>query len=321
MHTFNRVYDKVFVINMEKDVKRMSQIGTLFKKDNISFERTEAVNGKTLSQDDKNAFVSKVCHSICTDSMIGCALSHYNIWKRVVKEGLKSVLVFEDDVYFMDNYEEIFNKAITELPEDWDIFYLGCIGMCDKNKDYKNPFMYTMELFKNKETNKLKSENIFIPEFPLATHAYAISLEGCKKLLKKIEKVSYHIDFLMARQHKHMNVFACHPNIAYQLSDDSSISASGFPNLINRWLSKYKDEKNFKYDYFMTVPLIKYINNWTIVFFILGILSAQYKYVLYGTLLLLLIECDVSNTYYCMSIYVFLIPFFYLSQRKYIYNN
>jgi len=37
-----------------------------------------------------------------------------------------NTMVFEDDVLFVDNvdYEEI-DKAIDELPEDWDIIYLG----------------------------------------------------------------------------------------------------------------------------------------------------------------------------------------------------
>lgn len=317
MHIFNTSFDKVYVINMAKDVKRMTKMKQLMDKERCNFERIEAVNGKEVSKEDREKYVSRACGVLCTDSIIGCALSHYFIWKRVLEEGLDSVLVLEDDVFFVDDYKTIFANAMRQLPDDWDVFYLGCHGLCNKDKSYKNPFISVFHLVKNSQVDKFVSKNVFIPEFPLATHAYAISASGCKKLLEAMSKVAYHVDVMMAFQHKLLNVYACNPNIAYQLSEDSSISNKGFPKMFNTMLAKYKDEKNFTYDYFFCLPIMKYVNFWTLLFTIAGILGYYNKYIAFSVLALLMVELDVSNPYYVAAVFGFITSYVLM----YVYRN
>ena len=55
---------------------------------------------------------------------IGCGLAHLN-GLRLAKELNQNVLMFEDDVVFVDDYIKIIHNAVNELPENWDMFYLG----------------------------------------------------------------------------------------------------------------------------------------------------------------------------------------------------
>jgi GR25 family glycosyltransferase involved in LPS biosynthesis len=57
---------------------------------------------------------------------IGCALSHRRILEEAHEQGLKSVLVFEDDALFLDRIGEVLAGAIDELKRlDWQLCYLG----------------------------------------------------------------------------------------------------------------------------------------------------------------------------------------------------
>ena len=53
-------------------------------------------------------------------------ISHINIIKRAKQEGLKSVLVLEDDVNFINI--NIIDKSVEQLMhKEWSLFYLGSI--------------------------------------------------------------------------------------------------------------------------------------------------------------------------------------------------
>jgi GR25 family glycosyltransferase involved in LPS biosynthesis len=291
---------------MAKDIKRMNAMALLLDGEGIEYERRAAIDGK--QRDNYRADISDKCKVICTDGMVGCGLSHLYLWRHVVENKLERVLVFEDDVQLVNGYKDIFKRAIKQLPIDWDILYFGCHGLCDKKREYGNPFMRVFHIFKKGSTD-LDKENIFVPEYPLATHAYGVSYEGCKKLIRYIEKVGYHIDVCIARNQARLKIYACYPNIAYQNGDDSTMADKSFPVTLNRVLSQVRDDKNFGYDYFLTAPVSRGINLWTIIFLVLGMIGKMNVYVRNGVLLLFLIELKLNNVYYLMSVVMFTIGY------------
>jgi hypothetical protein len=57
---------------------------------------------------------------------VGCALSHRSIVREAERQGLKNVLVFEDDVILTRDALEHLQVALRELDgRDWDLLYLG----------------------------------------------------------------------------------------------------------------------------------------------------------------------------------------------------
>lgn len=306
MSIINKYFSNVYVINMDKDTERMKTVSNTLNTNNITFERFSAVNGAQLDQSERDKYLTKFCDLMVPNSVIGCAISHYKLWQKVVDENLDNVLIFEDDIFFIDNYEDVLKPALDQLPTNWDIFYLGCTGLCDKDKQYKNPFNLLFYLFKNTK-QEFHSDNLFVPEYGLSAHAYALSNKGCRKLLSIIKRINHHIDTMIAMNANKLEIYACHPNIAYQRSDDSNIADNGFPTICNNVLSKYKDEKNFKYSYYFTVPVVKYVNMWTIIFLLLGIVSYYNKYVLYCILFMFFLDADlISNGYYLVSLFAFI---------------
>jgi len=57
---------------------------------------------------------------------IGCALSHRQIVEKARRHGYENVLVFEDDVVFLQQAREYLKKALEELQDrPWKLLYLG----------------------------------------------------------------------------------------------------------------------------------------------------------------------------------------------------
>lgn len=55
----------------------------------------------------------------------GCLLSHINAIKFAKSNNLDCILILEDDVRFVMNFEAHLKKAFSELPENWDMLWLG----------------------------------------------------------------------------------------------------------------------------------------------------------------------------------------------------
>ena len=89
--------------------------------------RTEAVDAKELDSDDDNISIYARYHiqtKVDTDYMhmgslggVGCAMSHANIWKKVVKTNTPSIVV-EDDMFVTEENAKIIQQAYAEIPKD-----------------------------------------------------------------------------------------------------------------------------------------------------------------------------------------------------------
>jgi len=316
--------DNVYLINMDKDTERLEKVTKECKKFNINFERFCGINPLKLSKKELNKYVSKTCQNICPNGIIGCGVSHMKIYEDAIKNNYKNILVLEDDVYFSDELYEELNKAMLELPKDYDILYLGCFGICDKEQVYNMDLnllfhLYTNFLSKFKSTvsfgdsrvclNKTdctyknecekklnnKYKYIHIPEFPLSTHGMMISNKGCKKLLNLIEKLNYHIDTTIALKSNQLNIYITRKRLIYQSWDDSKNSS-----MSSNYLLKNNNNNNNipPYSYFLNIYVIKIFNInislLDIIFFLLGIFSYINKYLFIFILVFLIINQNTS---------------------------
>jgi glycosyl transferase family 25 len=310
--------DNIYLINMDKDTEKLNNVTKECKKFNINFERLSGVNPLKLSEEELDKYVTKICQNICPNGLIGCAISHMKIYEDALKNNYKNILVLEDDVYFTDDLYEVLDKAMSELPEDYDILYLGCVGLCDKKQVYNmDLYLIFHLLFKLLCKSKKQITNnkyIHVPKFPLSTHAMIISNKGCKKLLNVIGKISNHIDFTIASKSNELKIYAIEKKIAYQkweYSENSDISCN---NLLNYYFKDIKDNNNVPYTYLFNLYLIK-INNTNIkyldvVFFLLGIFSYINKYLFIFFLVLLIINKKSSIlTFYLIGYLIIFIIF------------
>lgn len=93
----------VFLINLEDDKERLIRADRQLRAQGIAYERIEAVNGRELDATAKQKSVNGfgwwcAIGRPVRDGEIGCALSHYLVYEKMIRENLPFCCVFEDDL-------------------------------------------------------------------------------------------------------------------------------------------------------------------------------------------------------------------------------
>lgn len=87
---------KIYVINMKRSVYRKKAIEEMLQRLGLEYEITEAVDGRLLSEEEFLQHTSQPDEF--TRSQTGCALSHINVYRKIIEQGEEYGLVLEDDV-------------------------------------------------------------------------------------------------------------------------------------------------------------------------------------------------------------------------------
>ena len=296
----NNYVDNVYLINMNKDNDRLEKVTKECDKVGIKFERFSGIKVSDLSQNILDKYIPTETQKYGTDEMIGCGLSHLLIWQDAVKNNYKNILVLEDDVYFTDDFNEYLKNVMEEVPDDYDILYLGYFDSM-----YNPPPICGFNY-------------IYKPIFPLALHAYIISNKGLKKLLNLITKIDNHIDQIIAKNKGNLNIYVSQKKIVNQLlldSNNSNLKTNKFPKIINYYLDNVYDCNDSPQSYEYNFQKYKYkdykITIATYFIFNLGILSNIHNSIL--LLCLLYFVCDYDR----FNLIVFLLGYFIGNILKY----
>jgi glycosyl transferase, family 25 len=177
------ILNNIWVINMDKSKDRLDQITRNLNSLGLKFNRFSAVNGKELKENEIDKISTNLCTTLlCNPGIIGCAQSHKEIWKKLIKDNKTDYyLILEDDASLSKKSVEIIKKLEPKIAEhsiDFISLYCnntGCVF-------FKTEFQIDDYHFGN-------------PIFPLCMPGYIITKKGAQKLLNDLEKTNYHIDF------------------------------------------------------------------------------------------------------------------------------
>lgn len=139
-----------------------------------------------------------------TPGQVGCFMSHRLAWKYVIEHNLSSVLVLEDDATtdFSESKIATLTRVITKLREatgQWSVLYLG-----------RNNRMIT--------DRKRFNADIVSPGRSWGLFAYAVSLDGARKLYKQSRVMSEAVDIFVSTTPL-SGRFAITPNV-FDVHDD-----------------------------------------------------------------------------------------------------
>lgn len=117
---------KTYIINLSKDIERRINIfKELDKLTCLDPELIEAVNGKELGQEKlSKLFDFKKSKKYLTIDMalgeVGCTLSHYECYKKLLASDQNYALIVEDDLGFIGNgpYDDQLKKAIRYVEQE-----------------------------------------------------------------------------------------------------------------------------------------------------------------------------------------------------------
>ena len=189
-----KLHTKCWVINLQKNLKRMDRFKFFNNQPDISELNWDRFNGivgkdldakryltpiayKTLLECERQKYRTK--HYQLTRGAIGCYLSHTAVYKKLLEDPKYNYyIIFEDDAAILPNVLARIEMAITYAPADWDMIVFAPI----------------MEVVSERTILFKKYETFW------GLCAYAINKKGAKRFLEEFEKrpISMQIDSKMS---------------------------------------------------------------------------------------------------------------------------
>ena len=197
---------KVYYINLDKRPDRREQAESYLKDlKTVSWERYSAICpdfDRDIAREDgiyhhlKSRFSPHVQWALNdknpkrTAGMVGCYLSHYNLYKKLYDEGHDYAIVIEDDYIVTDEHIQYVRGMISEnkFPEDWDIIRDGWY------LNDRGPHKFDLPMYASREAEPGKpTHNTYG-----GTHYILLNCKKVPKILKRLEEdYLYDIDGML----------------------------------------------------------------------------------------------------------------------------
>ena len=173
--------DKIFICHWDKLTDRKEELIKVLSEENIfDYEFVCDYDKDTWSEEEIKYDFPKIFEVVegygrkLKSSEISLSLKHVKIIREVA-EKYEYALVLEDDVILCDNFVEEFLESHNQLPDDWDIAWVGtCCGL---------------------HAPTSKGKRVYRVNGSRCTHAYAISNIGAKKVLSELKYCNTGADF------------------------------------------------------------------------------------------------------------------------------
>jgi len=178
----NQFYDSHYikVVNLERRKDRKEKMADILK--DISYELVKAVDGSTLTitPEIMNLFIGNDFEN--RKGVIGCALSHYYLWKQLVSDSVEYYVVLEDDITITPDFKTKVDKIQCN-----ELCFLG-YHMYSKDRDasYDAKDGCAVQPFQG---------DLFVG----GTFGYYITKRGAQRLLDyvAIHGIKHGIDYVM----------------------------------------------------------------------------------------------------------------------------
>lgn len=202
-------FRRVLVINLDRRPERWDFVRRqLVERAGLPascIERVSAVEGRAVNMDRLRACgllsrlgwrrlqepVSRQIWGLdLNPGAVGCALSHIRLWSRIVSEGTAtastltklSYLVVEDDSLFPQGFLTACLARLAHVPADWQLLYLSGLDTA------------------NECPGLVVAPGVSrVPQFHRTTNAYAVTVEGARRLLHTCVPLTFQLDTMMTR--------------------------------------------------------------------------------------------------------------------------
>ena len=114
---------KFYVINLDRSPKRLRCISSHLRSLGIEFTGIAAVDGRQISNETARSYPVRYFRPL-TKGELGCALSHYRCWERIIEDGVDYGVILEDDAMLDKSFLEFIKLLKQNKEPDWDILKL-----------------------------------------------------------------------------------------------------------------------------------------------------------------------------------------------------
>ena len=202
MYNFNI---KTICINLKRREDRLQNFIKNCLIENVKI--FNAIDGKTINDDiNNNHFLNKFKN--LNPGQIGCFLSHYYLWKKILDDNLDKLLILEDDCIFQGNFKERFIKLLSQIDiannnnQTINLLYVG--GRHWNNyKSRTNRVIKINELIYKYDQYQIQNwipgagnktdcsgETIICNDLDRTTSAYILTYKGAEILINKFNSLN-----------------------------------------------------------------------------------------------------------------------------------
>ena len=210
---------KIFVIHYKKLINRKIFIISQFEKYNISdYEFID------IDRDELYNYNISMFQQNYDNSQIAILLSHFYAYKQI-NDKYDNGLILEDDAVLSDNFTDILNKYIIQLPKDYDMLFIGngCNLHIENHKLISNQNIYEKCLYPTSWGGDGASRCV---------DSYIISKKCANKLCEYInnleDKIKLPIDWWLnvAARDNNFKVYWAEPTIVTQGTQNGLFTTS-----------------------------------------------------------------------------------------------
>lgn len=191
-------FDKIFCINLARRPDRRAQAEAEFAKYGIPVEFVEGIDGLDLPLQN---MISKDGLKVSRGDL-GCTLSHLKIVRMAKQQNLKNYFVFEDDVEFAPDINNLFDTYFAQVPVNYDLLYLGGNHMGGFD---------------------MLTANIAKIHLTYTTHAIGVQAKAYDAMIEVLGRQNDKVDICIAELHAKLNCYVTRPHLAFQRASFSDI--------------------------------------------------------------------------------------------------
>lgn len=201
----------VYVISLARVVKRRAEITARLNTTAVQSELVDAIDGLEL---DLSTLQHRIVNKRMSRGEIGCFLSHYNLWQRMVDSQTPYAVILEDDATWDDD----FFTVAAQLPAvswQWDV-----INLC-----YEHRIRVDTTLCK--VGNRCLVRNVRPTNRAIG---YAVSLSGAAKMLKHCYRMRQGVDLQRRKYWQYgLTFYAVDPPLGRQSGLPSTTGTESLP--------------------------------------------------------------------------------------------
>ena len=212
------------VINLQRANERREQIARQFENVNLEFEFFTGIDGHELSEidfiknvDDQAGLINLEHPNL--PGMLGCWLSHRQVWRNALEKGWAFLAVFEDDV----TLSPIICKAMDIIETNSENMYSFDVIFLDDRRPHR-PFVPLHVICSDFSIGLVRHSN-------LGTSGYIITRRAMRHLLDRYSRMPVAIDQLMHADWRNtLQIFTIRPQVVFhgeRFVDHGSYIASG----------------------------------------------------------------------------------------------
>lgn len=193
--SLNNYFDHIYCINLSRRQDRKQRCKNIFKKHQIDAEFFDAIDGSTIeTKQFKYDAHAKPYFSV---GMIGCTHSFIKVFEDAKQKKYQTILVLEDDVEFVENFNKLFKEYFEQIPNNWTM-------------------LYTSGNHRGEQYIQQTTENIYRIKNTLTAHFLGLKYEILDELIKETSKFTMPNDWHFAEVQKRTNAYCMVPHLTWQ---------------------------------------------------------------------------------------------------------